>query len=95
MQQNLNINQPHSINNNKTKQQINSKKTITIIQININGLTTKIHELKNLTDNAKIDIIAIQETKLKPTHRTPYLKDYTAIQTDRTYKNGGGLMTYI
>ena len=31
----------HSINNNKTQQQINSKKTITIIQININGLTTK------------------------------------------------------
>ena len=83
----------HSINNNKTQQQINSKKTITIIQININGLTTKIHELKNLTDNTKIDIITIQETK--PTHRTPYLKDYTAIRTDRTYKNGGGLMTYI
>ena len=95
MQQNLNINQPHSINNNKTQQQINSKKTITIIQININGLTTKIHELKNQTDNTKIDIITIQETKLKPTHRTPYLKDYTAIRTDRTYKNGGGLMTYI
>ena len=95
MQQNLNINQPHSINNNKTQQQINSKKTITIIQININGLTTKIHELKNLTDNTKIDIITIQETKLKPTHRTPYLKDYTAIRTDRNYKNGGGLMTYI
>ena len=95
MQQNLNINQPHSISNNKTQQQINSKKTITIIQININGLTTKIHELKNLTDNTKIDIITIQETKLKPTHRTPYLKDYTAIRTDRTYKNGGGLMTYI
>ena len=95
MQQNLNINQPHSINNNKTQQQINSKKTITIIQININGLTKKIHELKNLTDNTKIDIITIQETKLKPTHRTPYLKDYTAIRTDRTYKNGGGLMTYI
>ena len=85
----------HSINNNKTQQQINSKKTITIIQININGLTTKIHELKNLTDNTKIDIITIQETKLKPTHRTPYLKDYTAIRTHRTYKNGGGLMTYI
>ena len=95
MQQNLNINQPHSINNNKTQQQINSKKTITIIQININGLTTKIHELKNLTDNTKIDIITIQETKLKTPHRTPYLKDYTAIRTDRTYKNGGGLMTYI
>ena len=85
----------HSINNNKTQQQINSKKTITIIQININGLTTKIHELKNLTDNTKIDIITIQETKLKLTHRTPYLIDYTAIRTDRTYKNGGGLMTYI
>ena len=76
----------HSINNNKTQQQINSKKPITIIQININGLTTKIHELKNLTDNTKIYIITIQETKLKPTHRTPYLKDYTAIRTDRTSK---------
>ena len=84
----------HSINKNKTQQQINSKKTITIIQININGLSTKIHELKNLTDNTKIDIITIQETKLKPTHRTPYLKDFTAIRADRTYKNGEGLMTY-
>ena len=98
MQQNLNINQPHSINNNKTQQQINSKKTITIIQININGLTTKIHELKNLTDNAKIDIITIQETKLKPTHRTPYLKDYTAIRTDlnqkKTIKRQNGVVNY-
>ena len=40
----------HSINNNKIQQQINSKKTITIIQINISGLTTKIHELKNLSE---------------------------------------------
>ena len=41
MQQNQNINQPHSINNNKTQQQINSKKTITIIQININYKNTR------------------------------------------------------
>ena len=84
MQQNLNINQPHSINNNKTQQQINSKKTITIIQININGLTTKIHELKNLTDNTKIDIIAIQETNLKPTHRTPYTRQYKPTELTKT-----------
>ena len=80
MQQNLNINQPHSINNNKTQQQINSKKTITIIQININGLTTKIHELKNLTDNTKIDIITIQETKLKP------LIEHLTSKTTRQYE---------
>jgi exonuclease III len=43
----------------------------------------------------KIDIVTIQETKLKPTTKTPTIAHFTAIRTDRTHKDGGGLMTYV
>jgi exonuclease III len=43
----------------------------------------------------KIDIITIQETKLKITSKTPPLNNYTALRTDRLDRAGGGLITYI
>ena len=63
MQQNLNINQPHSINNNKTQQQINSKKTITIIQININGLTTTLKREETLPHSTRRKLSQLRTNK--------------------------------
>src|SRR5207245_4484374 len=67
---------------------------ITIIQININGILSKIQELTILAKQLKADIILIQETKLNTKNKTPNITGYTSIRKDRTTE-GGGLMTYI
>jgi hypothetical protein len=48
-----------------------------------------------MTDDLNLDILVIQETKLKMTSKTPTLLNYSPIRTDRTHRIGGGLMTYI
>ena len=71
------------------------KKDLQILQININGLRTKIDELQVLVTKENIDIVTIQETKLKKTFKTPTLQNFTTVRTDRDNKDGGGLITYI
>ena len=74
----------------------NQKKTrLNILQININGLSSKIDQLRLLTKDEDIDIIAVQETKLKTNSKTPNIPDFTPIRTDRTHSGGGGLITYV
>ena len=52
-------------------------------------------ELKHLMSTIQPDIVAIQESKLTPTSRTPQIPHHTAISTDREHKQGGRLITYI
>ena len=52
-------------------------------------------ELKHFMHQHRIHIAMIQETKLKHTHRTPNIPNYTAIRQDRQHGEGGGLITYI
>ena len=70
-------------------------KQLNILQLNINGINTKIDELIQLTIDQSIDIITIQETKLKPTSKTPKIPGFTPIRQDRKDKDGGGLLTYV
>ena len=35
----------------------------------------------------------MQETKLNQCHKTPNIPQFKPIKTDRTYKQGGGLLT--
>ena len=48
-----------------------------------------------LIENIQADVITIQETKLNQSHKTPNIPHFTPIQTDRTHKQGGGVLTYI
>ena len=84
-------------NNRTDSQQPSNRKTIKILQLNINGLTSKTDELKDLLDrpNMDIDVITLQETKLKKTSKTPKIPNFTAVRKDRPHRTGGGLMTYI
>ena len=84
-------------NNRTDSQHLSNKKTIKVMQLNINGLTSKIDELKELLDrpNMDIDVITLQETKLKKTSKTPKIPYFTAVRKDRPHRTGGGLMTYI
>jgi len=73
----------------------NKHRPLTILQININELHRKTQELEQLSHSHKIDILAIQETKLEPHHKIPNINNYTPIRTDRQQKQGGGFLTYI
>ena len=55
---------------------------IAILQININNITNKQEELKQLAYTiTQPDIITIQETKLTTTSKTPKIINYTPIHT--------------
>ena len=73
----------------------NERRNINILQLNIDGIRNKHMELKHFMHQHRIHIAMIQETKLKHTHRTPNIPNYTAIRQDRQHGEGGGLITYI
>ena len=67
-----------------------------MLQLNIDGINTKIHELADLIKKRNIHIEMIQESKLKGHRITPSIGDnYTAIRNDRKDSDGRGLITYI
>ena len=73
------------------------KPELTILQWNADGINPKIPELSKRAQDVEADILVIQETKLTPTSRTPNIKGYVSVRTDRPGAEypGGGLITYI
>ena len=63
---------------------IKGKETLTIIQLNINGMRNKFEELKTLIDSHNADIIVLQESKLQPGNNTPHINGFTTIRKIRT-----------
>ena len=78
-------------------------RNIKILQLNINGIKSKLLELKQLLEEENIDIAVIQETKLHPSSKNPTIPNYSFYRQDRpmssssikTKINGGGLIMYI
>jgi len=89
---------PNQIANNI---QTTTTNNINILQLNIDGINTKIqtHSLYNtayLVNEHTIHIAMIQESKLKGHSITPSIGDNsTEIRNDRKVSDGGGLITYI
>jgi len=74
---------------------MNTHKTqLKICTFNTNTLTDQKGELTAFLKQDKIDIILIQETRLKP-HNTFKIPNYTTHRTDRTQNNGGGTAIII
>ena len=66
------------------------------MQWNAGGVSTKAFELREKLLGDDIDICLVQETKLRPKDRTPVIKAYGTIRSDRKGGiAGGGLLTYI
>ena len=42
-------------------------------------------ELRDLLINYDIDILAVQESKLRKTDKTPFIEDYATIRKDRLF----------
>ena len=72
---------------------------LTMECLNINSLLAHIDELKVFVSNQKLDIIAINETKLDNTihDNEIYLPEYDVARKDRSTidRNGGGVCFYI
>lgn len=70
---------------------------ITILQWNAGGLTTKFRELKQLATTKGYDIICIQETFYKSTHKAQWnIPGYSTVRQDRPpQKKRGGLCIYV
>jgi hypothetical protein len=71
------------------------KNLLKIVQININGISNKSHELNDFVKTHDVDILLVQETKLNPDSKTPLIQNFSAIRKDRTSNKGGGLITYV
>ena len=65
------------------------------MQWNANGLKNKMVELEDKARTLEIDIILIQESKLRSSDANPKLKGYATIRKDREVGRGGGLVTFI
>ena len=59
---------PHD-NKHHTSPNSKSERNLIILQVNINGLKSKLEELKLLIHDTHSDIITIQETKLTPSSK--------------------------
>ena len=67
------------------------------LQLNADGINTKMAELNSLVEVLDVDVILIQETRLTNKSKTPVLHGYTAVSKDRPNMEfpGGGLLTYV
>ena len=88
-----NTSQPLRTNNTPTPH--TRTRNINILQLNVDGLRTKLSEIEQFLHKHNIHIALLQETKLTHTHKTPHIRHYSHIRTDRTDGHGGGLITYI
>ena len=66
-----------------------------ILQLNINGITSKLTELLSYMESHSIHVAAIQETKLSTKSKSLNTPNFTCVRQDRGTNNGGGLAFLI
>ena len=66
---------------------------LNILQLNINGISSKHNELINFLGGRDIDVGILQETKLSGD--PPAFDGYTVFHQNRQYGRGGGLITIV
>ena len=67
-------------------------RNLQIIQWNARSLRKHISDFTISLYTTKPDIVAIQETKLKPNKKTPRFISYDVLRKDRLNDGGGGIM---
>ena len=67
------------------------------INLNINSLLPKIHELRQIAKDTKATIIGITESKLDKTvpDNEIHIDGYNMVRKDRTRRHGGGVCCYV
>jgi len=84
------------VKDKSNKMKVTKKSSLRILQWNADSLGTKIGELRTSADKLDLDVILIQETKLKGNAATPRIEGFKeAMRQDRVGVGGGGLLCYI
>ena len=68
---------------------------LNIYHWNADGIRPKFRELRDRLINSDIDILAVQQSKLRKTDKTPFIEGYTTIRKDRNNILGGGFLIFI
>ena len=63
--------------------------------MNADGLRLKFSELRDLLINSDIDLLAVQESKLRKADKTPFIEGYVTARKDRNNILGGELSLFI
>ena len=84
------------IEDSREKLEAINHRDLKVIRWNADGMSNKKEELEERMKMWKVDIILIQETKLRPKQRTPLFKRYATVRKDLKYirkdedRKGGG-----
>ena len=74
---------------------ITSRNKLKIYQWNADGIHPKFTELRDRLLNSDIDVLAVQESKLWQSDKTPSIEGYATIRKDRNSILGGGLLLFM
>ena len=66
-----------------------------ICQWNAGGISPMFLELRDLLINSDIDVLAVQESKLRKVDKTPFIEGCATVRIDRNNIIGGGLLLFI
>ena len=77
------------------KTDVSRRGCLKILQWNANGIRTKMVELEYQIRKFNLDIIMIQETKLRALDKNPAIKGYSTVRKDRGVGSGWGLLFFI
>ena len=72
-----------------------TRNKLKIYQWNADGICPKLVELRHRLLNSDIDVLAVQESKLRKTDKTPSIEGYATIRKDQNNTLGGGLLLFI
>ena len=85
-----------SVRDKASKMKVIKKDNLRILQWNADALSTKVGELRMRAAELDLDVILIQETKLKEGVATPRIPGFKeAMRLDRVVTGGGGILCYI
>ena len=77
------------------KTDVSRRGCLKLLQWNAKGIRTNMVELEDRIRKFNLDIIMIQETKLRALDKNPAIKGYSTVRKDRGVGSGGGLLFFI
>lgn len=69
-------------------------KSLSLAFFNANGLSPQRSLVGEFLHDHSVDIMLVQETFLKPSHRDPKIANYNLVRNDRAAARGGGTLIY-